>query len=302
MKEIVIASGKGGTGKTSFVGSFAALARGAAIADCDVDAPDLHLLLNPTVRHSEDFSGGECALVIEASCTGCGLCEDACRYDAIGPSGGHDAQNAPRAVDPLACEGCGVCAHVCPESAIELRPVVNGEWFISDTRYGPLVHARLGLAESNSGKLVTLVRRTAREVAEEEERDLIIVDGSPGIGCPVIASLTGADLALLVTEPTRSGVHDLSRIAELCESLGVPCAVCVNRWDLHPGIADEIERWSRERGHRTVGRVPYDETVTEAQIEGKSVVEHSDGPAASAIIEVWNRVCDGIDSGVEEVP
>lgn len=300
MKEIVVASGKGGTGKTSFVGSFAALARGAVVADCDVDAPDLHLLLRPRVRSSADFSGGQAARVLEGVCTGCGACEAACRFEAIAPSDGVVGSSAPRVVDPLACEGCGVCAHVCPESAIELGPVVNGTWFVSDTDYGTLVHARLGIAESNSGKLVTLVRREARAIAEETGSGLIIVDGSPGIGCPVIASLTGADLAVLVTEPTRSGLHDLSRVAELCDRLGVPCAVCVNRWDLNAGIADEIGGWCAARGHELLGLVPYDETVTKAQIAGRSVVEHSRGPAASAIMDVWKRIASRMELLEEE--
>jgi len=301
MKEIVVASGKGGTGKTSFVGCFAALAGDAVVADCDVDAPDLHLLLSPAVRRTEDFSGGECAFVDADACTGCGKCEEACRFEAILTASAATDPGAVRVVDPLSCEGCGVCAQVCPVSAIELRSVVNGQWFVSETRFGPLVHARLGIAESNSGKLVALVREQARSVAEEAERDLILVDGSPGIGCPVIASLTGADLALLVTEPTRSGIHDLTRVAELCDGLGLPCAVCVNRWDLNPEITDEVEAWCQDRGHMTAGRVPYDETVTGAQIEGLSVVEHSNGPAASAIIEVWNRVAKSVGIADEEV-
>jgi len=317
VKELVITSGKGGTGKTSVAASFAALARGAVIADCDVDAADLHLVLSPEVRRREEFSGGEIASVRADSCTGCGRCVEVCRFDAVslerqatdvdgepdadGASAGSRApggagSSGRATISPLACEGCGVCAHVCPEGAIDLRVAVNGEWFVSDTRCGALVHARLGIAQGNSGKLVTLVRKEARRIAEARGADFILVDGAPGIGCPVIASLTGADLALAVTEPTLSGLHDLRRVVEVARRLRVPAAVCVSKWDLSLESAHAIEEWCHEEGVPVVGLIPYDGAVTAAQIAGLSVVEYSDGGAASAVRDLWTRVSGMLES------
>lgn len=243
MKEMVIISGKGGTGKTSIVASFAALADKCVVADADVDAADLHLVLEPTIVHREDFSGGSRARITSEQCTACGKCEEVCRFDAISYDGpGNGKVDKTYRIDPIACEGCGVCAYFCAEKAIEFGPVVNGQLFVSETRCGPMVHAKLGIAEENSGKLVTAVRKEARQLAEKQERELIIVDGPPGIGCPVIASLTGASLAFIVTEPTLSGEHDLHRVLELTRHFGIPAAVCVNKWDLNPSMAEQIER------------------------------------------------------------
>ena len=218
MKEIVVISGKGGTGKTSIVASFAALANNAVLADCDVDAADLHLVLEPDVKETHDFSGGKLASVITEKCTGCGRCEEVCNFDAAvfnGPP--NDMVEKTYTIDSIACDGCSVCAHYCPVDAIEFKDAINGQWFISNTRFGPMVHARLGIAQENSGKLVSLIRKQSKQIAAEQNRDLIIVDGSPGIGCPVIASITGADLVLVVTEPSISGQHDLDRVIELTE-------------------------------------------------------------------------------------
>ncbi len=285
MKELVVISGKGGTGKTSVVASFAALAKRPVLADCDVDAADLHLVLGPTVKHEEDFSGGKQARILPEKCTGCGTCVELCRFDAIRKSSTGDYQ-----VDPVACEGCGVCAWFCPEKAIEFESVVNGRWFVSDTRFGPMVHARLGVAEENSGKLVTLVRNQAKQIAEDGNHPYLIADGAPGIGCPVIASITGADLVLVVTEPTVAGVHDLERVADLTKHFGTRTAVCVNKFDLNPEMTEEIMRRASSRGLEPAGRIRYDKAVTAAQVERKSVVEHTDGPVAGDIRDVWKNM------------
>jgi MinD superfamily P-loop ATPase len=288
VKEVTIISGKGGTGKTSIVASFAALAGGAVLADCDVDAADLHLVLAPTVRRSEEFSGGSQAWIDPERCTGCGRCQQLCRFDAIET----DAATGLCRVDPIGCEGCGVCAWFCPADAVTFAPAVNGRWFVSDTRHGPMVHATLGIAEENSGKLVSTVRTEARRVAAEQDRPMVIVDGSPGIGCPVIASITGADLVLIVTEPTLSGLHDLQRVAQLAGHFQIPAMVCVNKWDLHPQVAEQIESEADSLQLRFAGRVRYDRAVTEAQLHQRSVVEHTSAGCTEDIRGLWQAVRD----------
>ena len=291
VKELVVISGKGGTGKTSIAASFAALATNAVLADCDVDAADLHLLTAPRVVRRESFSGGKRARVDASLCMACGQCEELCRFDAIHLNGpGNIGFNATFQVDPITCEGCGVCAWFCPSQAIALAPVVNGEWFVSDTRFGPMVHARLGVAEENSGKLVSLVRTAAKRLAEERRLDLVIIDGSPGIGCPVIASITGTDMVLVVTEPTLSGLHDMERVAELTRHFGTPAAVCVNKWDLNPKIGDVIEATALQQGMSLAGRVRYDRSVTEAQVQGKAIVEYRRDASAADIRAVWQKL------------
>jgi MinD superfamily P-loop ATPase len=300
LKELVVVSGKGGTGKTSVSASFAALAREKVMADCDVDAADLHIILSPRTVRSEPFFGGARARILREACTGCGRCDAACRFDAIGLAA--DAESpigtAPRTVDRFACEGCGACEIVCPEGAAVLEDVVSGELFVSESRLGPFVHARLGIAEENSGKLVTLVRGEARKLAGSRGLGLVVVDGSPGIGCPVIASLTGAGMALVVTEPTPPGFHDMKRVCDVAASLRTPVAVCVNKWDLNPEMVDEMGAWCSERGFPVVGLIPYDGAVIDAQLEGLSVVEHSDGPAAGAVRALWAAVAEML--GVQE--
>jgi MinD superfamily P-loop ATPase len=299
LKELVVVSGKGGTGKTSVAASFAALAGSKVVADCDVDAADLHLVLAPVVARSEPFVGGSKARIDAAACAGCGKCEDVCRFDAIHVIDEGCGEVAPaRGVDSLACEGCGACEIVCPEGAAVLEEVVSGELFVSESRTGPFVHARLGIAEENSGKLVTRVRAEARKLAQKRGLGLVIVDASPGIGCPVIASLTGASLALVVTEPTLSGFHDMQRVGEVAASLRTPVAVCVNKCDLNPEVADSIEDWCAGRNLPLVGRIPYDGEVSAAQVHGLSVVEYSKGPAAQAIRNVWSAVARTL--GVKE--
>jgi MinD superfamily P-loop ATPase len=291
MRQLVVLSGKGGTGKTSVVACFAALSGRAVLADCDVDAADLHLILEPSIRRRQSFSGGKRAEIAPELCTSCGKCAEICRFGAIRAmeTNGGSKKKTYR-VDPIACEGCGVCVWFCPERAIAFEPAVNGEWFVSETRHGPMVHASLGVAEENSGKLVSTVRQEARRLAELRGLELVIVDGSPGIGCPVIASISGASLVLIVTEPTLSGLHDLERVAELTRHFGVPAKVSVNKWDLNPRIAARIEDGARSGGLGVAGRVRYDRAVTEAQIRKLAVVELKQDGSAEDIRQLWADV------------
>ncbi|MFC1611727.1 ATP-binding protein [Myxococcota bacterium] len=289
-KELVVLSGKGGTGKTSIVASFFALADNAAVADCDVDAADLHLVLDPKTEATWPFSGGLQAHIDAEACVGCGLCFEYCRYGAVSPARQCEPRNF--AVDPLSCEGCGVCVDACPEHAAKLVSSPNGEWFLSTTRHGPMVHARLGIAQENTGKLVSLVRQEARAVAAQEGRDLLLVDGSPGIGCPVIASVTGAHLVLLVSEPTLSAIHDLKRVSELCQHFEAPAGVCINKADLNPEMSDYLAQEAEKLGLPVFGRIRYDQMVTEAQVKQRSVVEVDGAPAGQDIRELWERVME----------
>ncbi len=291
VKELTIISGKGGTGKTSIAASFSALASSKVIADCDVDAADLHLVLSPKINRAEVFIGGVKATVNVDQCIGCGKCASVCRFDAIffdGPA--NDVVGKTYCIDSISCEGCGVCAHVCPTSAISLFSSPDGEWYVSETRHGPLVHAKLGVARGNSGKLVTLIRKEAVRIAEENGLELVVIDGAPGIGCPVIASITGASLALIVTEPSLSGIHDLQRVADLAAHLRVPAVVCVNKSDINIDARDEIRRICRQRNIEIVGEIRYDTSVTRAQIDRKSVVEYGIGPAHDDIKSLWDAV------------
>ncbi|MCK4752889.1 MAG: ATP-binding protein [Planctomycetes bacterium] len=291
MKEIVIISGKGGTGKTSIVASFAALAKNAVLADCDVDAADLHLVLRPDIKRTSDFSGGKQASIVAEKCIGCGKCKDLCKFDAINLDGvANELIAKTYRVDPISCEGCKVCVEFCPVDAIKFEDSINGQWFISDTRFGMMVHAKLGIAEENSGKLVSLIRREAKRIAEEEKKDLIIVDGSPGIGCPVIASITGADLVLIITEPTLSGKHDLERVAELAAGFKIPTLIAINKFDLNPDMAEQIEEDARKRNMKVVGKIRYDRAFTDAQIMKCSVVEYTGDGVTEDIKSLWSNV------------
>ena len=281
MKELVIVSGKGGTGKTSVTASLAALADHPVICDCDVDAADLHLILEPKIRENHDFLSGHEAVIRERDCIGCGICQDVCRFDAIT----NDVDTF--SVDPIACEGCGVCVHFCPQKAIDFPESLCGKWFVSETRLGPMVHAKLGVAAENSGKLVSLVRTEAKHLAEEENRRLVIVDGPPGIGCPVIASITGASQVLVVTEPTVSGEHDLERVLGLARHFQIPALVCINKWDINEEMTIRIEQKARDLGAGIAGRIRYDQAVTRAQILQKTVVE-TDAASAQDIRQIWD--------------
>jgi MinD superfamily P-loop ATPase len=281
---VVVISGKGGTGKTSIASCFFALAERAAAADCDVDAADLHLVVDPSPQDGWAFSGGQEARIDATACTGCGLCAEHCRFDALRLKG------EVYEVDSLACDGCGVCADICPEQAARMVPSVNGEWFVSSTPHGPLVHARLGVAQENSGRLVSLLRREARALVDSRSLSLLIADGSPGIGCPVIASITGTQLAIVVTEPTLSGLHDMKRAAELTRHFRVKTAVCINKADINPELSARLEEEARELGLPVLGRIRYDPAVTRAQVQGKPVVENGDSPAATEIRALWERV------------
>jgi MinD superfamily P-loop ATPase len=289
VKQLVVISGKGGTGKTSLVASFAALAGEAVLADCDVDAADLHLVVRSSLESRNDFSGGKRALIDADRCSDCGICKDLCRFGAI------SSDSSTFSVDPIACEGCGVCVWFCAEDAIDFVNTIDGEWYLSETRRGPMVHARLKAAGENSGKLVSLLRTEARRVAKNRDIDLVIIDGSPGIGCPVIASITGADLVLVVTEPTLSGLHDLERVIRLTRHFGIPTKIVVNRYDINEKIAMQAEKHAQKLGAGLAGRVRFDPTVTHAQIQGLSVVEHSSNGAAADITEVWGKLQKALD-------
>jgi len=280
MKEIVVLSGKGGTGKTSIVASLAALAQSKVLADCDVDAADLYLLLSPVVKEEKEFWSGQVAVIDEEKCTECGLCQELCRFEAI-----RDFE-----VDPTSCEGCGFCYQVCPVDAIAMEDSMAGHWFISESKYGYLCHARLGIAQENSGKLVALVRQNARLIAEKQNLDYIITDGPPGIGCPVISSLSGASLALLVTEPTLSGIHDLERVIGVCRHFGVPVLVCVNKYDLNEENTYQIENYCANEGIEVAAKIPFDNIMTEAIVQGLPVVEYSDNKVTQQIKELWQII------------
>jgi len=293
MKELVVISGKGGTGKTSLVGCFAALAKQKVLADCDVDAADLHLLLLPEIKERHEFHAGKRAIIRREDCIGCAACVAWCRFEAVRMDG-VGAGEAVFRIDPFSCEGCGVCVHFCPQQAIDFMERKAGEWYISETRYGPMVHAQLGIAEGNSGKLVTLVRSQAHRIAKERRLDWVIIDGSPGIGCPVIASIAGADLILIVTEPSLSAQHDMERVVQLARHFRAPVALCINRYDLNEQISDGIHRWCKGKGILILGEIPYDTRFTEAQTRHVSLVEYSGGKAAQAIKSIWQGLLDAI--------
>ena len=300
MKQITVISGKGGTGKTTLVASFAALAENTVIADCDVDAPDLHLLLHPEIVKREEFKGLKVAVMDKTKCIECGRCEEACRFNAISyNASGVDARDGDfftdvtesgYTVNPARCEGCGVCVFVCDQEAITLAERVSGYAFISKTKYGTMAHAQLNIAEESSGKLVTVVRNNAQRVAEEEGSELILIDGSPGIGCPVIASLTGVDLALVVTEPTMSGLHDLERILDVTRHFGIATVVCINKYNINEENSRRITGFCKERGVTIAKNIPYDPVVTRAMVAAMPVVEFSGGAVSDAIKEIWASI------------
>jgi len=283
MKQLAIVSGKGGTGKTTVAASFAALALDKIIADCDVDAPNLHLVLNPAIKDKKEFKGSKTAVIDKEKCTECGICEEQCRFGAI----------CDGEINPILCEGCGVCVISCPEEAISLKERLSGYTFISDTRYGPMSHAQLNIAEEASGKLVTVVRDSSIELARGSQNKLILIDGPPGIGCPVIASLSGVDMALILTEPSQSGLHDLKRILSVVKLFGIRAMVCINKYDINEGVTEEIEAFCKKKEIEVVGKIPYDKSITKAMVKGVPVVEfetETKSKAAEEIRRMWNQV------------
>ncbi len=286
MKQLVVLSGKGGTGKTTVTAALAHLASQEmpiVLADADVDAANLELVLAPQKRETHDFMGGQIAIIDAETCIGCGVCAEVCRFEAV------IAGDTYR-VDPLACEGCAACFYQCPVQAIRMEEQHAGEWYRSDTRFGPLFHAHLFAGQENSGKLVTMVKQQARLLALDTGAELVLVDGPPGIGCPVISASAGADLALLVVEPTVSGVHDLERVLATTDHFGVPAMVAVNKADLNPAHTERIAAFCAEREIPMVGRIPYDTVVTRAMVNGQPVTAFDDGAVAQALRDLWGRV------------
>jgi len=286
MKEIVVISGKGGTGKTSITASFAYLAqKNAVIADCDVDAANLYLILKPKIKRKEDFYSSLQAQIDTDICTNCGKCIKVCRFDAI------FLKNDEYKVIPLNCEGCGYCEKVCPVEAINMKTCLDGQWYISQSRFSsPFVHAKLGIGSENSGKLVALVKKVAKQVAKKFNKDLILVDGSPGVGCPVISSLSGADFVIFVTEPTVSGIHDLKRVFELSQKFNIPAGLIINKYDLNIDKTTEIIKFANEKNISIIGQMPYDEVFTKAMVNELSIVEYQKNELSTNLINMWNNI------------
>ena len=283
MKQLVVISGKGGTGKTTLAASLCALAEKPVIIDCDVDAADMHLLLHPQIRRTENFSGGKYATLDNVKCVACGQCRQVCRFDAITPD---------FKIDIYSCEGCGLCARVCPAKAIAMADRSSGRWFVSDTKYGPLVHAELGIGEENSGKLVSRIKQAAHELAQAAGARWLIADGPPGTGCPVMASLSGADLAVIVTEPTLSAMHDMKRAVETAAHFHIPSAVIVNKWDLNEDNTVEIERFCAESKIAVLGRISFNQAVSAAIAAGVPLVEYGDAGLADQLKVIWANILE----------
>jgi MinD superfamily P-loop ATPase len=281
MKQIVVISGKGGTGKTVLTASFASLAKNKVMADCDVDAADLHLLLQPEIKERHEFKSGVTATIDKELCQECGECISVCRFHAI---------NEDFTIDPISCEGCTICRYVCPVEAITLKENLSGEWFVSNTKYGPFVHAKLGIAEENSGKLVSVVRQAAKEIAEKENLDYIIIDGPPGIGCPVIASLSNVDLAMIVTEPTLSGIHDMERVAQVTKHFGVATKVVINKYDINLDNSADIKRICQKENIEVVAQLPFSQKVSESIVQGVPLVEFCGNGIAQDVSFLWERI------------
>ncbi len=284
MHEILIISGKGGTGKTSITGAFAHLSGDHIICDLDVDAPDLHLLLDPRDRDTHEFWSGHVAVIDPDRCSRCGQCLSVCRYGAVSET------DDGFAVDGLRCEGCKTCVALCPETAIDFVSKQCGEWYSSQSRFGPMVHAQLFPAEENSGLLVSLLRKEARALAEQKGVTRIIADGPPGIGCPVISALSGQDLAVIVTEPTPSGQHDLKRVLSLCDHFSIPTAVIVNKCDLNPAISRDIGDHCAGRGIPIVAELVHDPAVTHAMVARQTITEYKADGISGDIRNAWQRI------------
>lgn len=287
MKQLTVLSGKGGTGKTSITASLAVLAKNLVIADCDVDAPDLHMLLHPEILERQSFKGSKLAVINESKCTKCGVCKKICRFNAV---------TAKLSIDRIGCEGCGVCVMACPTEAISLKDRVSGNAYISKIPEGFMSHALLDPGEANSGKLVTLVRQNAKNTALTQKLDLVIIDGSPGIGCPVIASITGVDAALVVTEPTMSGIHDLQRVLGLLNHFKVTPLVCINMYDINQSNTEKIQVFCKTNNIEVVGILPYDQEVTKAMVNGKTIIEYSPkSPVSQEITQMWKKITQKLE-------
>ncbi len=286
MKEIVVISGKGGTGKTSVTASFAVLGgQNVIVADCDVDAADMHLLMKPDFEVSEEFFSGELAVIQQEDCIQCGECKNVCRFEAI------DVINGKYIVNPLSCEGCGYCARVCPTDTIINVDLNVGHWYISNIRTGSkMVHAKLAIGADNSGKLVAQVKNKAKELAVQSGKEYIIVDGSPGVGCPVVSSLSGAAYVVLVTEPTVSGLHDLKRVYELVKKFNLKAGCIINKFDLNIDVTKEINLFLKEENIDKLVQLPYDKVFTEAMTEGLTVVEYKENNIKTELKNSWNKI------------
>ena len=281
MKQLTVISGKGGTGKTSITAAFASVAENAVFADCDVDAADLHLILKPDIKETMSFHGLKIASINKDMCTDCKKCYDNCKFNAI---------DEDINVINGSCEGCGLCEYICPVDAIKMTDRESGFSYVSDTRFGPMVHAMLKTAEEASGKLVTVVRNNAKALAEKKKKDLIVIDGPPGIGCPVISSISGVDLVLIVTEPTLSAIHDLERILGVAQHFKIPAVVCINKYDINLDNIEKIDHYCKSNNIDVVGKLPYDTIVTESMIHEKTVVEYSKGDFSDMVIDMWNNL------------
>jgi len=282
MKELVIISGKGGKGKTSITASLAALAQNKLMVDCDVDAADLHLILKPEIEKTTEFYSGKTAEILPEECIKCKKCVEVCRFDAI---------SEDFVIDDIKCEGCGSCFYQCPVGAIKFEQTKSGDWFESNTRFGKLIHAKLGIAQENSGKLVSEIRNYARLLAHKNKNDLIIVDGSPGIGCPVIASISGASLVIIVTEPTLSGIHDAKRVFELTQHFKIPASMCINKYDLNLELSVKMEEFCKENSMELLGKIPYNKVFTQAMMKEQTIIEFEpSGEVAGKITEMWQKI------------
>lgn len=288
MNELVIVSGKGGTGKTTLLGYLASVMERTVTADCDVDAPNLHLLLQPRILHREEFSGMKVATILSAKCTNCGKCAEACRFGAVKTVGNPSVRKV--AIDEGACEGCALCSRVCPSRAVKMEDRRVGEWFVSSTAFGKMVHALLDPGAENSGKLVAMVKQKARMVAKEEGAETILVDGPPGIGCPVISTLSGCTLAVIVTEPTESGLSDAKRILDLANGFGIRTGLVTNKADLNEELAARVEGYAAAAGAHILGRIPYDEVMAKTMAQGMAAGKNVASPAVHAMSGVHRRI------------